>query len=99
MTDPVELVGGHTRRDGGLDGVERLVARVDLKADRRAGVLRVRAAWGEPAAAAATEGGCDRVVTELAAELALLAGWLGLDGGVAVEPRGDLAAPLAAAVD
>jgi uncharacterized protein YcaQ len=77
---------------------ERLVARVDLKADRRDGVLRVRAAWGEPAAEAATEGGRDRVVAELAAELALLAGWLGLDGGVAVEPRGDLAALLAAAV-
>lgn len=75
-----------------------LVGRVDLKADRQAGLLRVRAAWGEPAAEAATAGGRDRVAAELAAELAALAAWLELSGGVAVEPRGDLAAALAAAV-
>ena len=75
-----------------------LVGRVDLKADRQAGLLRVRAAWGEPAAEAATAGGRDRVATELAAELASLAAWLDLSGGVAVEPHGDLAAALAAAV-
>src|SRR5690606_15330882 len=76
---------------------ERLVARVDLKADRRDGVLRVRAAWGEPAAEAATEGGRERVVGELGAALGELAGWLGLPGGVVVEPRGDLAGDLRAA--
>src|SRR5918994_1012693 len=70
---------------------EALVARVDLKADRQAGVLRVQAAWSEPAAAAEP----DRVCGELAAELAAMAAWLGLPGGVAVEPRGDLAADLA----
>ncbi|HEX5946286.1 MAG TPA: crosslink repair DNA glycosylase YcaQ family protein [Acidimicrobiales bacterium] len=75
-----------------------LVGRVDLKADRQAGVLRVRAAWGEPAAEAATAGGRDRVAAELAAELAALAAWLDLPGGVTVEPRGDLASALAAAV-
>ncbi len=74
---------------------ERLVARVDLKADRQAGVLRVRAAWAEPAAEAATAGGRDRVTDELAAELAAMAAWLDLAGGVDVEPRGDLAPQLA----
>ena len=75
-----------------------LVGRVDLKADRQAGVLRVRAAWGEPAAEAATAGGRDRVAAELAAELAVLAAWLELPGGVDVEPRGDLAPALATIV-
>jgi uncharacterized protein YcaQ len=72
---------------------EALVARVDLKADRQAGVLRVRSAWVEPSAAA--ERG--RVGVELAAELAAMAAWLGLPEGVTVEPRGDLAADLAVA--
>jgi uncharacterized protein YcaQ len=76
---------------------EHLVARVDLKADRRARVLRVRSAWVEPAAEAATAGGRERVVTELAAELGAMAAWLGLDDGVDVEARGDLAADLAPA--
>ena len=66
---------------------DRLVARVDLKSDRRAGVLRVRGAFAEP--------GVDsgRVAAELADELRLLSGWLGL-GGVSVARKGDLAAPL-----
>jgi len=85
---------------------EALVARVDLKADRQAGVLRVRAAWGEhPASPALTAGRSrraappdrDRVAAELAAALAEMAGWMGLAGGVAVEPRGDLAGDLARA--
>ena len=75
-----------------------LVGRVDLKADRQAGVLRVRAAWREPAAEAATAGGRERVAAELAAELAALGAWLDLPGGVEVEPRGDLAPALTAAV-
>jgi uncharacterized protein len=69
-----------------LDG--ELVARVDLKADRKAGVLRVPGAFAEPHA------DLPRVTAELAAELRVMAGWLGLDGVVAGE-RGDLAAPLA----
>ena len=66
---------------------ESLVARVDLKADRRVGALVVRGAYAEPAAPPETP-------HELAAALEELAGWLGLTG-VVVEPRGDLAAVLA----
>jgi uncharacterized protein len=68
---------------------ERLAARVDLKADRGAGVLRVLAAFGEDAAPPET-------ARELAAELVELAGWLGLPGIEVADPRrGDLAAELA----
>jgi uncharacterized protein len=68
-----------------------LAARVDLKSDRQAGVLRVQGVFAEP--------GIDRraVATELAAELRSAADWLRLDG-VAVARNGDLAASLAAAV-
>jgi uncharacterized protein YcaQ len=72
-----------------LDG--ELVARVDLKSDRAAGVLRVPGAFAEPAAEV------PRVAAELAAELRAMAGWLGLDG-VVVGERGDLAPALAAEV-
>jgi uncharacterized protein len=64
---------------------DALVARVDLKADRQEGVLRVQAAFAEPGVA----DGRDDVRDALRAELERMAGWLGL-GGVAVEPRGDL---------
>ncbi|TFV64990.1 winged helix-turn-helix domain-containing protein [Blastococcus sp. CT_GayMR20] len=69
---------------------DRLVARVDLKADRQAGVLRVQAAHGEE--------GIDRplVAAALADELRLLADWLELDD-VGVAGRGDLAPDLARA--
>lgn len=66
---------------------DRLVARVDLKSDRQAGVLRVRAAFAEADADRA------HVAAELAEELRLLSAWLDL-GGVAVARKGDLAGPL-----
>jgi uncharacterized protein len=69
---------------------DRLVARVDLKADRRAGVLRVQAAWAEPDAPGETADG-------LADELVAMAGWLGL-AGVEVTGRGDLGPALAETV-
>ncbi|WP_244929515.1 crosslink repair DNA glycosylase YcaQ family protein [Nocardioides sp. W7] len=65
---------------------DRIVARVDLKADRKAGVLVVQGAYAEPGAPGET-------AEELAAELRVLAGWLGLDS-VRAEPRGDLAPAL-----
>ncbi|WP_216216319.1 winged helix-turn-helix domain-containing protein [Amycolatopsis aidingensis] len=68
-----------------LDG--ELVGRVDLKADRAGGLLRVPGAFAEPG----TDHG--RVAAELAAELRTMAEWLELDG-VAVGERGDLAGPL-----
>jgi hypothetical protein len=76
---------------------EALVGRVDLKADRQAGLLRVQAAWIEPGPAG-KPASRERVASELAAELGLMAAWLGLDGGVEVVGRGDLAPDLARAV-
>ena len=70
---------------------DRLVARVDLKADRQAGLLRARSAHGEE--------GIDRplVAAALAEELALMADWLELDA-VAVDQAGDLAGDLSRVV-
>jgi uncharacterized protein YcaQ len=70
---------------------EALTARVDLKADRKAGVLRVLAAWLEPGHPPG------EVAAALAAELRRAADWQGL-GEVLVEPVGDFAPALAAAV-
>ena len=71
-----------------LDG--QLVARVDLKSDRQAGVLLVQGAFAEAVPDR------PRVAEELAAELHDLAAFLRLDG-VEVKPNGDLAPLLAAA--
>ena len=70
---------------------DRFVARVDLKADRKAGVLHIPAAWIEPHADQ------EETAAALAVELRRLAGWLGLDE-IAKPVRGDLAGALAAAV-
>lgn len=67
---------------------DRIVARVDLKADRQAGVLLVPGAFSEP------DVDLKHVVTELAAELKLMAQWLGLDA-VKVGDNGDLSSKLA----
>ncbi|MGH2842584.1 MAG: winged helix-turn-helix domain-containing protein [Solirubrobacteraceae bacterium] len=69
---------------------DRLVARVDLKSDRQAGVLRVQGAFAE------VEADQGRVAVELIAELETVAGWLGLGHGVHVGRRGDLAESLRA---
>jgi uncharacterized protein len=70
---------------------EQLCARVDLKADRAAGVLRVLAAYAEPGAPPDT-------AAALGMELREMAGWLGLDDVVVGPERGDLAAALRAAL-
>lgn len=61
---------------------ERIVARVDLKADRPAGILRVHAAYAEPCAPPDT-------ASELHDELKQMRDWLGL-GRIEVTPAGDL---------
>jgi hypothetical protein len=66
---------------------EALVARVDLKADRAAGLLRVQAAHKEDGLAP------EAIAAPLAEELGRLAGWLGLEG-VKAGRRGDLAPAL-----
>jgi hypothetical protein len=71
---------------------DRPAARVDLKADRKAGVLRVAAAHREHHADAG------RTARELAGELRLMAAWLGL-ADVAAEQHGDLAQELGKALE
>ncbi|HEV2504702.1 MAG TPA: winged helix-turn-helix domain-containing protein [Mesorhizobium sp.] len=61
---------------------EKIVARIDLKADRPAGVLRVHAAYAEPSAPPET-------ATELFEELKLMQAWLGLER-IEITPAGDL---------
>lgn len=68
-----------------------LVGRVDLKADRHNGALLVHGAYTEPGVPSAD------IARDVAAELTSMARWLGLDR-VLVGDRGDLSAPLTAAV-
>ena len=69
---------------------DQLVARVDLKAQRNAGSLAVVAAYAEPAAPAHT-------ASALAGALCRVANWLDLPE-ITVSRRGDLTAPLRAAL-
>jgi uncharacterized protein YcaQ len=68
---------------------EEITARVDLKSDRKDGVLRVAAAWVEPGAVPG------ETAEALAQELRRAADWQGL-GEVVVADRGDLARELKA---
>ena len=70
---------------------DRIVGRVDLKADRAAGCLRVLGSYVEGHTDA------DTVAGPLASELRTMASWLGLDD-VSVARRGTLARALVAAV-
>jgi uncharacterized protein YcaQ len=70
---------------------DAIVARVDLKSDRRDARLLVQGAFAEPDAPPET-------AAELAAELRDLAGWLDLDA-IEVTDRGDLARPLTETLD
>lgn len=67
---------------------EALVGRIDLKNDRKRGVLRVQSAWREAGVA-------DAVVERIVPTLRELAAWQGL-GELEVVDRGDLARALAA---
>lgn len=67
---------------------EALVGRVDLKNDRKRGVLRVQSAWREAGVA-------DAVVERIVPALRELAAWQGL-GELEVVDRGDLARAVAA---
>lgn len=67
---------------------ERIVARVDVKADRQAGTLLVPGAFSEDSV------DVGHVASELLDELRLMAAWLGLDS-VTIGSNGDLSALLA----
>jgi uncharacterized protein YcaQ len=71
---------------------DRLVGRLDLKADRRASVLRVAGAHVEPGLEAAVPS----IAEATAVELDALRSWLRL-GAIGVAANGGLAAPLQAA--
>jgi uncharacterized protein YcaQ len=68
---------------------DRIVARLDLKAERARSTLRVQAAHTEP------EADPGAIVPPLVEELLLMAAWLGLDT-VEAEAHGDLAPALRA---
>ena len=82
---------------------EALVARVDLKADRAVGALLVQSAWSEAGAPDSTAPATvppimfASTAASLAAELADLARWLGLER-VAVNRRGGFSRALSLAL-
>ncbi|WP_085486946.1 winged helix-turn-helix domain-containing protein [Agreia pratensis] len=69
---------------------DQVVGRVDLKNDRQAGVLRVRAAWAE-------DGAPDHTAARLAPVLRQTMQWQGLES-IEVSAKGNLAAALAAEI-
>lgn len=71
---------------------DRVVGRIDLKADRRASTLRVQSAWWEEHAASG------HAADRIADELLRAAAWQGL-GAVSVSRWGDATDHLAAALD
>jgi uncharacterized protein YcaQ len=71
--------------------IDRLVGRLDLKADRNASILRVRAAHGE------LDTDATEIAPAVARELDQLRAWLGL-ADTAVDPVGSLSGALARAV-
>ncbi|HEY4331593.1 MAG TPA: crosslink repair DNA glycosylase YcaQ family protein [Ilumatobacteraceae bacterium] len=66
---------------------DELVGRIDLKSERATGTLLVQGSYAEPGVPD------EIIVPELADELRLMAGWLGLTS-IRVMPRGDLAVAL-----
>ena len=70
---------------------DTLAGRLDMKADRAAGVLRVQGAFAELGVPVGA------VADDVARELSAMAGWLGLER-VEVAERGDMACPLRDAV-
>ncbi len=75
---------------------DQMVGRVDLKADRKAGVLRIAAAWREERAMRGARRRTDgEVALALANELGEMRNWLGLEA-IDVAPKGNLAPALAA---
>jgi len=70
---------------------EDIVARVDLKSDRKNSRLLVQSAWVDPAHASTVVPAA--IAPELAEELHLLAAWLDLDG-ITVARKGDLSPAL-----
>ena len=77
---------------------DQMVGRVDLKADRKAGTLRVHAAWREEGTAPGARRRSDAAVANaLAAELNTMTQWLGLSH-IDVAPRGNIADAVRAAI-
>ncbi|MFB2581566.1 winged helix-turn-helix domain-containing protein [Herbiconiux sp. P15] len=68
---------------------DRIPARIDLKSDRQAGVLRVQSAWAEPNLH-------PEDIPRIAALLRTAATWQNLPGPIHITGRGTLAAALAA---
>jgi uncharacterized protein YcaQ len=74
---------------------DQMVGRVDLKADRKVGALRVAAAWREERTVMGARRRTDmEVAVALMGELGAMRDWLGLDS-IEVLPHGGLAPALA----